>query len=233
MPDYQFHPKKISTSGESKGTFKLSTNKVVCVGRNYANHASELNNTVPKTPLLFIKPSNTLVDLCGELEIPVGQGECQHELEIALLIKSPLTKATEQECLEAIGGIGLALDLTLRDLQGSLKSKGHPWEKAKAFDGACPVSGFIEVDTLNKPGYSNLDFQLQVNDRTVQKGNTKQMIFDIAFLLKEISQYFSLFPGDIVLTGTPEGVGALVNGDRLELQLNHEAIATASIKVNL
>lgn len=228
----QFQPKKISRRGEILGHFNLSTSKVICVGRNYVNHAKELNNPVPKEPLLFIKPNSCVVDLQDEIAIPTGFGECHHELEVALLITSPLTKANEKECLKAIGGIGLALDLTLRALQGQLKSRGEPWEKAKSFDGACPVTGFIELDNEVANYFAEQDFRLTKNGLMAQHGKTNDMIFNSIDLVKDISQYFSLYPGDIVLTGTPEGVAALEPGDELELLLNQHRIACAKVKAD-
>jgi len=222
-----FYPKKLDQSGKIISEYDSSTSKVICVGRNYAAHAKELNNAIPKTPLLFIKSTNTLVDLDEQIIIPENQGECHHELEIAILIGEQLTNATEQECLSAIKGIGLALDLTLRELQSKLKSKGQPWEKAKSFDGACPVTGFMSIE--NFPNLSNISFDLNKNGHCAQKGNSKDMLFDIPSLIQQISKCFTLYPGDIILTGTPQGVASLNSGDRISLELNDLAIAEAII----
>ena len=229
MTQATFQPKKLDPQGQLVGTYDLTPTKVVCVGRNYADHAKELNNPVPTSPILFIKPTNTLVDLQGDIAIPLAKGECHHELEIALLITSRLCHAGADESLSAIGGVGLALDLTLRDLQAQLKSKAHPWERAKAFDGACPLSGFIETDQLSPIDWNNLTIKMTKNDQVAQQGNSKNMLFPIARLLSEISQNFTLFPGDIVLTGTPEGVAALTPGDRLELFLRDVSMAQAQV----
>ena len=140
-----FYPKLIEPNGQFINEYTHSTSKIVCVGRNYSAHAKELNNPIPKEPLLFIKSTNCLVDLDKPIQIPKEQGECHHELEISVLIGKKLTKASREEAIDAIDGIGLALDLTLRDLQSKLKSKGQPWERAKSFDGACPVSGFVDI----------------------------------------------------------------------------------------
>ena len=117
--------------------------KVVCVGRNYAAHARELGNAVPETPILFLKPTTTLVPLSPSFSIPAGRGECHHETEVTVLIGLTLTNANEAECRAAIAGITLGLDLTLRDVQNVLKKNGHPWEVAKAFDGAAPLAPFM------------------------------------------------------------------------------------------
>ncbi len=223
-----FYPKKINPSGAITGQYGWPTSKIICVGRNYAAHAKELNNPIPETPLLFIKSTNTLVDCCDQISIPKDQGECQHELEIAILIGKQLTKANRSDSLAAIEGVGIALDLTLRDLQSQLKSKGQPWEKAKSFDGACPVSGFIPFDeSIN---LSDIQFGLLKNAEYAQQGNSKEMLFDTVALIQEISNHFSLYPGDIILTGTPQGVASLNSGDKISLEFQQSQIAHATVK---
>lgn len=192
--------------------------KIVCVGRNYAEHAKELNNAVPTKPMIFIKPATAAVDLAQPFTIPSGQGAVHHELELALLIGQPLKHASEQQALEAIAGIGMALDLTLRDLQDDLKGKGHPWEVAKAFDGSCPISAFEPVQGLTED--YEFSFTLERNGKLQQHGRTGDMIFKIPYLLSYMSKHFTLMPGDIVLTGTPSGVGPMNPGDQLVIELN-------------
>ena len=205
MLDYQH----VLTSGIAC-TAPLS--KIVCVGRNYADHAKELNNPIPKRPLLFIKPATAAVPMQEPLQLPQGFGECHHELEMAVLIGQRLTRATAKQAQAAVAGLGLAFDLTLRDLQTELKEKGQPWERAKAFDGSCPLSPFIDSTGVD---WQNLAVQLYRNEHLQQDGNTAQMLFSVVDLLVEISASFSLLPGDVVLTGTPAGVGPLHTGDSL------------------
>ncbi len=193
--------------------------KIVCVGRNYADHAKELNNPIPQRPLLFIKPATAAVAMQEPLQLPQGQGGCHHELEMAILIGSSLTRATVEQAEAAIAGVGLALDLTLRDLQSQLKEKGHPWERAKSFDGACPISPFVKVETEE---LQNLTLNLWRNGELQQSGNTGQMLFPVLELLVDISAAFTLLPGDVVLTGTPAGVGPLQAGDQLRAALGGE-----------
>lgn len=190
----------------------LPVGKVVCVGRNYVEHALELNNPVPTEPILFIKPSTAVVDMRQPIGIPSEQGSCHIETEIALLIDTKLCRATERKAAEAIAGFGLGFDLTLRDIQTELKQKGLPWEMAKAFDGSCPLSGFLPV---SRPQWDNIGLQLQRNGDVQQHGNSIDMITPIVSLVAYISQYFTLLPGDVVLTGTPAGVGPLSVGDEL------------------
>lgn len=192
--------------------------KVVCVGRNYAEHAKELNNPVPSEPLLFIKPATAVVDLEGGFAIPEGRGEVHYETEIAVLIGKPLsTQPDDDEIRGAISGFGVALDLTLREVQARLKDKGHPWEIAKAFDGACPLSPFVPADAVED--LADIGVRLTVNGELRQDGNSRDMLTPILPLIRYISGHFSLQPGDVVLTGTPVGVGPLGRGDQLLLEL--------------
>lgn len=200
--------------------------KIVCVGRNYADHAKELGNPVPDQPLLFIKPATAAVSMDKPLVLPEGLGSCHHELEVAVLIGQPLTAASAKQAEASIVGLGLALDLTLRDLQAQLKKKSHPWERAKSFDGACPLSAFVSPEGVD---LSSIQFSLKRNGQLQQQGDTADMLFPIAQLLEEISQSFSLKPGDVVLTGTPAGVGPLVSGDQLSMQLQDRLTVEARV----
>lgn len=196
---------------------ELDVGKVVCVGRNYVDHVKELNNEMPQQPLLFMKPATSLCHIQETLLLPHNLGECHNELELAILIQSPLKNANLVDAKKAIWGVGLALDLTLRDLQNELKSKGLPWERAKAFDRACPVSGFVPVREISD--LQSLTFQLMINQQVRQQGDASLMIWDICSLLSQISEVFTLLPGDVVLTGTPKGVGPLSKGDVLQMHL--------------
>ncbi|MDX1588128.1 MAG: fumarylacetoacetate hydrolase family protein [Oleiphilaceae bacterium] len=197
--------------------FEQPISKVVCVGRNYAAHARELNNPVPATPLLFIKPASAVCDLDQPLTLPVNRGAVHFETELALLMGETLTRAGEHTALAAIRGVGLALDLTLRDRQDRLKEKGHPWELAKGFDGACPLTRFAPVDGLSAS--RRFRFSAHIDGQLRQEGNTRDMLQAIPELLSYISQHFTLCPGDVVLTGTPAGVGPLYQDQHIELAL--------------
>ena len=193
----------------------LELGKIVCVGRNYADHARELNNPVPTEPLLFIKPASSAVSLEAPLVLPAGLGECHHELELALLVGARLSSASRAEVAAAIWGYGVGLDLTLRQLQGRLKAKGHPWERAKGFDGACPLSRFQRGSV----DWGGLRLRLEINAEVRQDGLTADMIFPVLGLVEEMSAVFTLEPGDVVLTGTPAGVGPLSSGDRIKCEI--------------
>tara|TARA_R110002012_G_scaffold277655_1_gene465165 strand:- start:562 stop:1236 length:675 start_codon:yes stop_codon:yes gene_type:complete len=212
MPAMRFVPQ--FTDGQE---FPHTLGKVVCIGRNYAEHAKELDNPVPTEPLLFIKPSTSVVDLTKPLDPPFSRGDVHYEAELALLVGETLTHATMDEAERGIVGIGLAMDLTLRDIQTTLKEKGHPWEIAKAFDGACPLSPFLPLSRV--PNWNALAFTLEIDGEERQHGEGADMIFAIPSLVAEMSRHFTLEPGDVILTGTPSGVGELVRGSSLRLTL--------------
>lgn len=201
----------------SSQSIALPLGKVVCIGQNYQDHIAEMQSKTAPEALFFIKPTTALVPLMPSFSIPTQQGAVHNELEIAVLIAKPLKQASFAEVSEAIWGYGLALDLTLRDVQAKLKQQGRPWEIAKGFDGACPLSGFVPKQAVQHP--QQLDFRLTVNGELRQHGNSANMIRGISQLISEMSQHFTLLPGDVVLTGTPAGVGPLQPGDSLQLQL--------------
>lgn len=194
--------------------------KAVCVGRNYAQHAAELNNPIPETPLLFIKPSTAFVALQPEFSIP-SDTACHHELEIAVLIGETLSGANSESIKRAVIGFSVGLDLTLRDRQQQLKEKGHPWEMAKAFDGALPLAPFIPVSKCCGD-WTQLQCQLTVNGAVRQIGLASDMLTPIIPLIEYISRYFTLLPGDVIMTGTPAGVAALQSGDQLALDFEQK-----------
>ena len=183
--------------------------KVVCVGRNYADHARELDNDIPAEPLLFIKPASAIVPFMPTLIIPGRFGDIDYETEMTVLVGDKTT----------IAGVGIGLDLTRRELQRELKQKGHPWERAKAFDGSAVLSPFVPFD--DQIDLQRLSLRLWRNGECVQDGNTGDMLFPVAPLLTKISDVFSLYPGDVIMTGTPAGVGRLAHGDALIAELDN------------
>ncbi len=192
--------------------------KVVCIGRNYAEHAKELNNPVPTEPLLFIKPGSCVVPLEGGFKIPAERGSVHYEAEIAVLLGKPLsTSPSVEEVLDAISGYAPALDLTLRDVQAKLKEKGLPWELAKSFDGACVLAPFVAASTFADP--ADIGIRLTINGEVRQDGNSALMLNPIVPMIQHMAAQFSLQAGDVILTGTPAGVGPLHVGDELVLEL--------------
>ena len=202
--------------------------KVICVGRNYFDHIKELNNPVPDEPILFMKPSTSLRNLEDGIELPNYSQNCHNETELAVLFGKEVRKADLVMAEDAIDSYAIALDLTLRDIQQKLKDKGYPWEAAKAFDGACPISPFIKKGEIADPQDTML--KLTVNGEIRQQESTKLMMTKILDLIVFASQRFTFLPGDIFLTGTPAGVAQLNSGDQLELELDGKYQFQALVK---
>ena len=201
----------------------LPNGKVVCIGKNYADHITEMNSATPSQPVLFIKPTTALCHADQPIMVShlAHLGSLHHELEIALLIGQRLN-ATSTNLESAITGIGLGIDLTLRDVQSSLKQAGLPWERAKAFDGSCALSAFMRPE--QSTAWDDMTLELLLNKKQRQYSNSTMMLTPIPALLKEICSVFTLEPGDVVLTGTPAGVGPLTPGDTLTGRLNQTTL---------
>lgn len=197
--------------------------KVVCVGRNYAAHARELGNEVPSSPLLFMKPASSIVWINSESDNKIVRPEVAHygdthyEAELCIQLSADLSAATIQQAQQAVGGVTLGLDLTLRDLQSQLKDKGQPWERAKCFDGACVLADWVDPQVFGD--FTQVAYQLYINDELKQDGDSALMLFPVYEIVAEISHAFSLQAGDVIMTGTPSGVGILQADDKLKLVL--------------
>ena len=200
--------------------------KVVCVGRNYAEHARELGNEIPKSPILFMKPASSVVSTRNAIARPDSavDGDTHYEAELCIQLSADLSAATAEQAKQAIGGVTLGLDLTLRDLQSKLKEKGHPWERAKCFDGSCVLADWVDPQAFGD--FSQVNYQLTINEELKQDGDSALMLFSVYELLAEISHAFSLQAGDVIMTGTPSGVGILQAGDQVKLKLGaHEWVS--------
>jgi acylpyruvate hydrolase len=183
------------------------------IGRNYKKHISELKSKNLGKPIVFIKPTTTICQNISEIECPSFSKEVHHEIELAIIIGKTGKNIKEQAAHNYIAGAAVALDLTLRDIQSEAKNNGTPWTIAKGFDLACPISPVYKITDLDK--LSNIDLFLEKNGELVQQGNTNQMIFSISYLISYISTFFTINPGDIILTGTPHGVGPIKKGDSI------------------
>jgi len=201
--------------------------KILCIGRNYAEHIRELGNEPPEAPVVFMKPASSVVFDGGTVVIPPYSADCHHEAELALLIGKTGKNIPEREAADYLAGFGVAIDLTLRDVQAELKKKGLPWDIAKGFDTACPLSTFAAPEQVGNP--QALPIRLSVNGSLRQDGNTAMMIHSIPKIVSYLSEIFTLEPGDVILTGTPAGVGPLKSGDDVIAEIP----SVASIRVRV
>lgn len=205
----------------------IPVGKIVCIGRNYAEHIKELGNQTPEKAVIFIKPASSIIGSGGTIRIPPYSNDCHHEVELAVLIGKAAKDVSAQEALAHVAGYAVALDMTLRDVQSRQKEKGLPWEIAKAFDTACPLSGFVAAAQIADP--QNLSIKLAVNGELRQNGNTRDMMRSIAELIAAAAACFTLEEGDILLTGTPSGVGRICSGDQLVATI--EQVGTLTVGV--
>jgi 2-keto-4-pentenoate hydratase/2-oxohepta-3-ene-1,7-dioic acid hydratase in catechol pathway len=191
--------------------------KIFCIGRNYAEHVKEMKAAIPTSPVFFLKPATAVVRDGGVISLPHISKELHHEVEMTVLIGKGGRNIFRGNALNHVVGYGVGLDMTLRDIQSEAKKQGLPWTLAKGFDTSAPISPFVSADTVTDP--HDLDIQLTVNGTRRQHSNTKYFIFKVDELIAYISQFFTFERGDIIFTGTPEGVASTVPGDRLEAQL--------------
>lgn len=200
---------------------------IYCVGRNYAEHAKELQNEVPTSPIIFSKPTHALAEATGqELILPGNRGSIHFETEIVIKMGKPYEKGIKVD--EMVEGMAIGIDFTLRDVQSELKKKGQPWLLAKGFPNSALVSKFIPF-----PGFEEMkriDFSLLKNGEKVQQGNIKNMIFDLQTIIDFIALNFGLGEGDLIFTGTPEGVGPVRDKDHLELLWGTSVLGQCFIK---
>ncbi len=187
--------------------------KIICIGRNYIEHAKELDNPVPEKPVVFMKPPSALLVNNKPFYYPEFTRDLHYEVEVVIKIGKNGRHIQPEFAPDYVQEIGLGIDFTARDLQAECKQKGYPWEIAKGFDGAAVISSFVPVSEVNREA---IEFELRKNGTTVQHGNTKDLIFSFADILVYVSQFFKLQMGDLIYTGTPEGVGPVDIGDRLQ-----------------
>lgn len=201
--------------------------KILCIGRNYVAHAKELGNEVPEDPVVFIKPSTSLLTTGEPFVIPAFTKDLHYECELVLRIAKKTKNIPVNEAATYYDAITAGIDFTARDVQQQLKSKGLPWEKAKAFDNAAVLGAWINA--ANFSNKKDIHFTLAKNGKVVQEGHTENLIFDFSTLLSHLSHYFTLEPGDLVFTGTPAGVGPVSPGDLLEGRVEGDKVFTLTI----
>ncbi|MCZ2085574.1 MAG: fumarylacetoacetate hydrolase family protein [Flavobacteriales bacterium] len=195
--------------------------KIICIGRNYAEHAQELGNEIPESPVIFMKPDTAVLKKGSDFYIPEFSNDVHYELEVVLKISKGGKYIQEENADKHYDEIGLGIDFTARDLQSQLKAKGLPWELSKAFDGSAVVSEFFKKEDFDM---KNLNFSLLKNKEEVQNGNTSLMIFSPEKIIAFVSQYFTLKVGDLIFTGTPKGVGKVSENDILEAFLEKQKV---------
>jgi len=191
--------------------------KILCIGRNYVDHIKELGNEAPTAPVVFMKPATAIIGDGEIVKIPAYSSDCHYEAELAVLIGAEGKDIAEADALAHVAGYGVAIDMTLRDVQDNLKKKGLPWEIAKGFDTSCPLSDFVPADKVTDP--QNLTICLALNGEQRQNGSTGLMINSVARIISYLSGIFTLEEGDVILTGTPAGVGRVQAGDRMEASI--------------
>ncbi len=202
--------------------------KIICIGRNYADHIKELDNAKPTEPIIFLKPDTAILLKKQPFFIPEFSNDVHHEVELLVRINKIGKHIDQKFAHKYYDEIGLGIDFTARDLQQQLKEKGLPWEKAKSFDGAAVIGNFINKEHFKD--VNNIDFSLKRNESTVQKGNSMLMMWKIDALIEYISKYFTLKIGDIIFTGTPAGVGRVEAGDVLTGYISETEMFSIKVK---
>ncbi len=206
----------------------LTVNSIFCIGRNYIEHAKELDNPVPKSPVVFAKPASSLIFDNDSIIIPEQTKDVHHEVEMVVAIGKTGKQISKDSAFEYVAGYAIGIDVTARDIQSRLKEKSHPWDIAKGIDTFAPLGNFVPADQVS----NSIPFHLSLtrNGQAVQSGTTSDMIFNTEHLIHHLSNYFTLNPGDLIFTGTPKGVGPITGGDTLHAQLNQD-LSTLTVSV--
>lgn len=221
--------KTVQIKGSSE---QIRVGKIVCIGQNYAAHIKEMKAEVPSSPVFFLKPTTALIPDGGDVVLPSISRDVHHEVELTVLIGKDGKNVSQDSAMERVAGYGVGLDMTLRDVQNDAKKKGLPWTLAKGFDTSAPVSAFVPSQQIANPG--NLTLRLNVNGTTRQQSGTNDLIFSVDKLIAYISQFITLEQGDIIFTGTPQGVAQVKPGDKLEASLSDPTgTVLASLSVHI
>jgi 2-keto-4-pentenoate hydratase/2-oxohepta-3-ene-1,7-dioic acid hydratase in catechol pathway len=206
---------------------QIRVGKIMCLGRNYREHAKEMKAGVPTEPMVFLKPATAMIGTGGRVRLPAFSRDVHHEVEIVVLISEGGRDIEPGQGMRHVGGYGIGLDLTARDVQAAAKKAGLPWTVAKGFDSSAPVSPIVPLHRIPDP--DRLEFSLAVNGSVRQKGCSADMIFPVGAIVSYLSSVFTLEPGDLVFTGTPEGVGPIASGDRLHARLAELVTLTVTV----
>lgn len=202
--------------------------KILCIGQNYLEHIKELHSEVPQEPVFFLKPDTALVKDNKPFYLPDFSKDLHHEVEIVLKVSKSGKSIDEKFAHKYFDALSVGIDFTARDIQKQQKNKGLPWEKAKAFDNSAPVGNFISKSKF--PALNKVEFRLDINGKTVQKGNTSDLIFSFDKVISYLSQFITLNTGDLIFTGTPVGVGPVNIGDKLDAFIESELLLSFEVK---
>jgi acylpyruvate hydrolase len=202
--------------------------KIICIGRNYAEHIKEMKSEMPAEPVFFMKPDTALVINNKPFYYPGFSKEIHHEVELVLKISKPGKHIDVEFANKYYDEIGIGIDFTARDVQAKCKEKGQPWEKAKSFDNSAPIGKFVTKKEF--ANLSDINFHLNINGTTVQKGNTRDLLFSFDKIISYLSTFVTLKKGDLIFTGTPEGVGPVNIGDKLEAFIENKKMLEFAIK---
>lgn len=227
MPELAFDPPETVTLPIAGSDKAFPVRRVYCIGRNYAAHAVEMGHDPDREPPFFFQKNPDNLDPSGEFPYPPRTSDVHHEAEVAVLLKSGGENIPVDEALDHVFGYALALDMTRRDLQGAQKKMGRPWEIGKAFERSAPIGPVHTVDEVGHLAEGRI--ALSVNGETRQEGDLNQMIWKVPEMISYLSEYFALAPGDVILTGTPAGVGPVQRGD--EMVLEAEGLGAMTVKV--
>lgn len=221
---FPFHT-KIALPGAKSLT---PVGKILCIGRNYAKHAEEMGSDVPDQPMVFLKPASAIVRSGDAVQLPSQSHNVHHEVELVAVIGRGGHNIDRKDALNHVAAYAVGLDMTARDIQGEAKRNRHPWSVAKGFDTFAPLGPLTPADQVGNP--QQLEICVSVNGETRQHGHTKYMIFSVAELVSYCSHIFTLSPGDLLYTGTPEGVSPVVEGDQIRARLSNCAPLQVSVK---
>lgn len=215
---YVFNAPPTASLPVTGSSVRFPVHRIYCIGRNYADHAKEMGATVDRSqPVFFCKPADAVVAEGGEIAYPIATNDLHHEVEMTVALASGGRNIAVERALEHVFGYGVGLDLTRRDLQAAAKAKGLPWDSSKAFDQSAPVSALRRVDEIRHPRAARLT--LSVNGQLRQRADIADMLFTVPEIIHELSKLWTLTAGDLIFTGTPAGVAALVRGDRFRAEL--------------
>ncbi len=218
----------MSTVSFQDGSPSLRVGKILCLGRNYAEHAKEMKAEIPKTPVVFLKPATAIVHDGGNVVIPEISRDAHHEVELVVVIGKGGKDIPSASAMDHVAGYAVGIDMTLRDVQSEAKKNGLPWSVSKGFDTSAPVSDIVGTDAIPDPHV--LELTLWVNGAVRQKGHTSAMLFRVNDIIAYVSHFFTLEPGDLIFTGTPEGVGPVTHGDKLEARLGSFARVRVGVR---